>query len=120
MSVSFESRIDADVFECVYVHTSKYKGVQVCKVGRSNNHKKRLMEFNNGLRHRRHGGYIDEPVVFSGFFTMPVRSRQAAKSIEREVLNEFRGDVVSGFGREVLKVDASVVVAFINKKAGLS
>ena len=101
--------------EFLYVNVAKYKGHFVCKVGRSNNPRKRLFEFNNGLRHRLRRGHIDREVVFSEFFIIRVASRSVAKSCEKKVLGILKDRLLIGFGREVFMVNPDEAAKALNE-----
>ena len=99
----------------LYVNAATYMRRPICKVGISVNPKKRLLEFNNGLRHRFEGGYINEPVTFSEYFVVSVCNRDICKTIERKFLETFCHQKLRDFGREVFLSTAEDAAIFLNK-----
>jgi predicted GIY-YIG superfamily endonuclease len=88
----------------VYVHTARFMGREISKVGITNNLIKRLKEFNNGLRHRSRYARDLNGVEFNNAFSILVGSREKASHIEREVTKSLKSVRLSEFGREVFDI----------------
>jgi hypothetical protein len=74
-------------------------------VGITNNIKKRLNEFNGGLRYRERHYPIIRGVVFSNVASTIIINRVAAEKIERKIKSLLANRLIPEFGREVFRID---------------
>lgn len=104
----------------LYVNNAEYQGRNICKIGISNNPRKRLTEFNNGMRHRYAGRTIKEPVIFNEFFVVKIAGRKSCQEIERHILKTFAKKKLLDFGREVFDAAAEDAAQFLNRYVRLN
>ena len=86
----------------IYVNSAIYQGLSVAKVGFAKDPRRRLCNFNNGLRHRRRKGYISEHVSFEAFFYLPAPDQQFARRVERKFLDACKPAILREMGSEVV------------------
>ena len=97
----------------VYVTTALHEGSCLSKVGITNNPRKRLNEFNNGVKYRHN--HKDYP-VFEEFYKTTVDSRFVAIQIERETIKKLSNFKNAFYGREVFNIEPHKIV---NKIKGM-
>ena len=106
----FEAKSMEDVCY-IYIHTAHYNGKLIIKVGITNNLKKRLMEFNTGVKCRFWFERREEKAPkFIKYFNVLLNSRELARSIEKSFYYKNKHKRELFFGNEVYNLDPAQAI----------
>jgi hypothetical protein len=98
----------------IYVNSCFYNGMEVSKIGITNNVDKRLREFNLGLTYR--ASYFPDLTGIKMFniYKRCLNSRLNAKVVEKKAHINFKELMLTEFGREVFNITPSQAIKFID------
>ena len=98
----------------IYVNSCFYNGLEVSKIGITNNVEKRLSEFNLGLTYRARYYPDLTDIKLYNIYKICLNSRVNAKVIEKKAHSNFKDLMLTEFGREVFNISPSQAIAFID------
>lgn len=100
--------------ECfVYINCCHFNGLEVSKIGITNNIEKRLKEFNHGLTYRARIFSDLTDIKLENVYRCLMPSRDVAKMVEKAAHKELSGLIITDFGREVFNVSSEQAILLI-------